>query len=179
MCSQSVLANTRDIVGLLLLLQTALHHIPSQETLDNRSLQLYVYRNNLTHYFSTCYNYFRIKAYREINLVRALDEDTRVFSFYLSSSPLAQTAVSGNSTLQYISDPGILCLLLDFKSYIYMYRINRKKRRRRELLYPHPKLSLGLLPYTLIKVDVQQYVRSSACQIIHIQTLVNGAENLT
>ena len=40
------------------------------------------------------------KAYRELNLERALDEDTgpgEVFSFL--SAPLGQTAVSGNSTL--------------------------------------------------------------------------------
>ena len=39
----------------------------------------------------------------ELNLKRALDEDTGVFSFFFSflssSSPLGQTAVSGNSTL--------------------------------------------------------------------------------
>ena len=34
---------------------------------------------------------------------------TLIFSFYLSSTPLGQMAVSGN----FISDPGILCLLLD------------------------------------------------------------------
>ena len=33
-----------------------------------------------------------VKAY--VYLVRALEEDTRVFSFYFSSSPLGQTAVS-------------------------------------------------------------------------------------
>ena len=39
----------------------------------------------------------------ELNLKRALDEDTGVFSSFFSlpssSSPLGQTAVSGNSTL--------------------------------------------------------------------------------
>ena len=38
----------------------------------------------------------------ELNLKRALDEDTVVYSSFfslLSSSPLGQTAVSGNSTL--------------------------------------------------------------------------------
>ena len=35
--------------------------------------------NNLTHNFLTGYTYFRIKAYRELNLVRALDEDIRGF----------------------------------------------------------------------------------------------------
>ena len=34
----------------------------------------------------------------ELNLKRALDEDTGVFSSFISS-PLGQTAVSGNSTL--------------------------------------------------------------------------------
>ena len=42
----------------------------------------------------------------ELNLKRALDEDTRVdfssfFSLLSSSSPLGQTAVSGNSTLHW------------------------------------------------------------------------------
>ena len=48
----------------------------------------------------------------ELNLKRPLDEDTGVFfsffSLLSSSSPLGQTAVSGNST--FISDPGSLCL---------------------------------------------------------------------
>ena len=43
------------------------------------------------------------KPIGELNLKRALDEDTGVFSFFFSflssSSPLGQTAVSGNSTL--------------------------------------------------------------------------------
>ena len=37
---------------------------------------------------------FRVKIYRELNLVRALDEDTRV-SPSTSSSPLGQRTVSG------------------------------------------------------------------------------------
>ena len=42
-----------------------------------------LFMNNLTYHFSTCYIYFRVKSYRELNLVRALD--ARVFSFYLST----------------------------------------------------------------------------------------------
>ena len=62
--------------------------------------------NNLTYHFPTCY-IIRVKAYRELNLVRALDEDIRVFSFY--SCLLHWTrVVSGN-----VSDPGNLCLLLE------------------------------------------------------------------
>ena len=49
------------------------------------------------------YAYSVKRAYRELNLKRALDEDTVVFSSFFSllssSSPLGQTAVSGNSTL--------------------------------------------------------------------------------
>ena len=51
--------------------------------------------NNLYIIFAY-YMYLRVKAYRELNLVRALDEDTGVFSF--SSSLPGQTAVSENST---------------------------------------------------------------------------------
>ena len=40
-------------------------------------------------YNSTC---------KKLNLLRTLDEDTRVFSFY-TFAPLAQTALSGNSSL--------------------------------------------------------------------------------
>ena len=47
--------------------------------------------------------------------MKALDEDTRVSSFSLSSSPLGQTAVSGNST--FISDTGNLRFLM----YIYVH----------------------------------------------------------
>ena len=66
-------------------------------------------------YFLTCVNIYRYmimklfsymlclfckKHIGELNLKRALDEDTGVFSiFLLSFSPLGQTAVSGNSTL--------------------------------------------------------------------------------
>ena len=38
--------------------------------------------DDLAHYFLTYYIYLRVKAYRELNLVRALDEDTGVFSSY-------------------------------------------------------------------------------------------------
>ena len=49
------------------------------------------------------YAYSVIEPIGELNLKRALDEDTGVFSSFFSllssSSPLGQTAVSGNSTL--------------------------------------------------------------------------------
>ena len=48
------------------------------------------------------YAYFVKEPIGELNLKSALDEDTGVFSSFfslLSSSPLGQTAVSGNSTL--------------------------------------------------------------------------------
>ena len=58
---------------------------------------------NLIYHFPTCYAYSVIKPIGELNLKRALDEDTGVFSsffsFLSSSSPHGQTAVSGNSTL--------------------------------------------------------------------------------
>ena len=58
---------------------------------------------NLIHHFPTCYAYSVKKPIGELNLKRALDEDTGVFSsffsFLSSFSPLGQTAVSGNSTL--------------------------------------------------------------------------------
>ena len=53
--------------------------------------------------FPTCYAYSVKDPIGELNLKRALDEDTGVFSSFFSllssSSPLGQTAVSGNSTL--------------------------------------------------------------------------------
>ena len=60
---------------------------------------------NLRYHFPTCYVYaYSVKEpIGELNLKRALDEDTGVFSSFFSllssSSPLGQTAVSGNSTL--------------------------------------------------------------------------------
>ena len=56
---------------------------------------------HLIYHFPTCYAYYIKKPIGELNLKRALDEDTGVFSFFSSSlsSPLGQTAVSGNSTL--------------------------------------------------------------------------------
>ena len=51
---------------------------------------------NLIHHFPTCYAYSSLKkAYRELNLERALNEDTGPgdFSILSSSSPLGQTAV--------------------------------------------------------------------------------------
>ena len=58
---------------------------------------------NLRYHFPTCYAYSVKEPIGELNLKRALDEDTGVFSSFfsllLSSSPLGQTAVSRNSTL--------------------------------------------------------------------------------
>ena len=60
---------------------------------------------NLIHHFPTCCTYSVKKPIGELNLERALDEDTGpgVFSFFFSflssSFSLGQTAVSGNSTL--------------------------------------------------------------------------------
>ena len=53
---------------------------------------------------------------RELNLMRALDEDTRVFSFYFSSSPLARLGIP-----PFISDPGNLCLLIDLLRVCLLY----------------------------------------------------------
>ena len=61
---------------------------------------LHVY---IRYHFPTCYAYSVKEPIGELNLKRALDEDTGVFSSFFSllssSSPLGQTAVSGNSTL--------------------------------------------------------------------------------
>ena len=58
---------------------------------------------NLIHHFPTCYAYSVKEPIGELNLKRALNEDTvdfySFFSFLSSSSPLGQTAISGNSTL--------------------------------------------------------------------------------
>ena len=58
---------------------------------------------NLRYLFPTCYAYSVKEPMRELNLERALYEDTGVFSSFFSllssSSPLGQTSVSGNSTL--------------------------------------------------------------------------------
>ena len=56
------------------------------------------------HNFPTYY----ILQYRELSLVRDLDEDTRIFSSFLSSSaPLGMTAVFLGIP-SFISDPGNL-----------------------------------------------------------------------
>ena len=58
---------------------------------------LYVCMKNLRYHFPTCYAYSVKEPIGELNLKRALDEDTRVFSSFSSllssSSPLGQTAV--------------------------------------------------------------------------------------
>ena len=57
----------------------------------------------LRYHFPTCYAYSVKEPIGELNLKRALDKDTGIFSSFFSllssSSPLGQTAVSGNSTL--------------------------------------------------------------------------------
>ena len=54
---------------------------------------------NLIYHFPTCYAYSVKKPIGELNLKRALNEDTGVFSFFFSflssSYPLGQIAVSG------------------------------------------------------------------------------------
>ena len=73
---------------------------------------------NLRYHFPTCYAYSVKEPIGELNLKRALDEDTGVFSFFFSflssssNSPLGQTAVSGNSTLH----PVILGVFVFFLS---------------------------------------------------------------
>ena len=66
------------------------------------SQYLEVYMKTLRHHFPTCYAYSVKEPVGELNLKRALDEDTGVFSSFFSllssSSPLGQTAISGNST---------------------------------------------------------------------------------
>ena len=64
---------------------------------------VYIRMKNLRYHFPTCYAYSVKEPIGEVNLKRVLEEDTGVFSsffsFLSSSSPLGQTAVSGNSTL--------------------------------------------------------------------------------
>ena len=92
----------------------------------------------------------------ELNLKRALDEDTGVFfsffSLLSSSSPLGQTAVSGNST--FISDPGSLCLffILIFCESLALYAKSR-----------------GLI-YTIVHCNVQ-YINYYCSYIITVYTL--------
>ena len=61
------------------------------------------YKKNLIHNYPTCYVYSVQELIRALNLKKALDEDTGVFSSFFSllssSSPLGQTAISGNFTL--------------------------------------------------------------------------------
>ena len=75
---------------------------------------------NLRYHFPTCYAYSVKEPIGELNLKRALDEDTGVFSSFFSllssSSPLGQTAVSGIPP--FISDPGSLCLFTYIRTYI-------------------------------------------------------------
>ena len=78
------------------------------------------YRHYYAHEWSiqislACYIYFRVKAYRELNLVRALDEDTGVFSFYFFTSPLGQTGLHPSSMIRN------LCLLLNPGNHTILY----------------------------------------------------------
>ena len=63
----------------------------------------YVYKKSKISFSYMLYAYSVKEPIGELNLKRALDEDTGVFSSFFSllssSSPLGQTAVSGNSTL--------------------------------------------------------------------------------
>ena len=60
-------------------------------------IHLSVQMKNRRYHFPTCYAYSVKEPIGELNLKRALDEDTG--ALLSSSSPLGQTAVSGNSTL--------------------------------------------------------------------------------
>ena len=77
----------------------ALHSFLRGLGMSDRSVScmLYTYFMNnqfAIHHFS--YMLFRVKAYRKLNIGRDLNEES-LFTFF--SSPLGQTAVSGNSTL--------------------------------------------------------------------------------
>ena len=75
--------------------------IPDMHVHSNSVTALYTQMKNLIYHFPTCYAYSVKKPIWELNLKRALDEDTEVFYFFFSflssSSPLGQTAVSVNS----------------------------------------------------------------------------------
>ena len=62
-----------------------------------------LYMKDLRYHFPICYACSVKEPIGELNLKRALNEDTGVFSSFFSllssSSPLGQTAVSENSTL--------------------------------------------------------------------------------
>ena len=54
-----------------------------QKAIDATSLWFNVYMKNLIYHFPTCYAYSVKKPIGEVNLKRALDEDTGVFNFIL------------------------------------------------------------------------------------------------
>ena len=66
------------------------------------NMRLSKHIKNLRYHFPTCYAYSVKESIGELILKRALDEDTGIFSSFFSllssSSPLGQTAISGNST---------------------------------------------------------------------------------
>ena len=79
-------------------------HYHTNQPKVGAKLHVYAYMKKLIIPFPyMLYAYSVKKPIGELNLKRALDEDTGVFSFFFSflssSSPLGQTAVSGNSTL--------------------------------------------------------------------------------
>ena len=75
--------------------------------LHTNCTNLYIYEKSKILFSYMLYAYSVKEPIGELNLKRALDEDTGVFSSFFSllssSSPLGQTAVSGNSTLHQLS----------------------------------------------------------------------------
>ena len=65
---------------------------------------------NLRYHFPTCYAYSVKEPIGELNLKRALDEDTGVFSSFFHLLHWVRQPFLGIPP--FISDPGILCLLL-------------------------------------------------------------------
>ena len=74
---------------------------------------------NLRYHFPTCYAYSVKEPIGELNLKRALKEDTGVFSSFFSllssSSPRVRQPFLGIPP--FISDPGSLCLVYLVKIY--------------------------------------------------------------
>ena len=68
---------------------------------------------NLIHHFPTCYNAYSVKEpIGELNLERALDEDTGVFSSFPLFHLLHWARQLFLGIPPFISDPGSLCLFL-------------------------------------------------------------------
>ena len=78
-------------------------HIPSVTMFNTSDETRFVHEKSKIPFSYVLYAYSVKEPIGELNLKRALDEDTGVFSSFFSllssSSPLGQTAVSGNSTL--------------------------------------------------------------------------------